>query len=213
METLQPETLPTPCRSGRRMSIFTEVGLIDEETIQQERSPIPSHGQSLKKLRPAQMLRFRSLNDVINRENDDGEHESDWESIYDEEEDASIPLSPKPVVPGQYAISPKFYRLALFSVALALLLPLLQLNPLTRVGVRGGHIPRATIQAQSEHEILSKRDNSPVDVCKRFSGQSTIVNGTLYMYGFRTLTDSQQTSGTWSKFLIIHLYVLLSKFR
>ena len=190
------------------MSIFTEVGLLNEDKIQQERSPIPTHGHSLKKLRPAQMLRFRSRNDVINAENEHVDHDSDWESIYDQDE-AYTPLSPQPVLPVQYTLSTKLYRLAMFSVALALLLPLLQLNPMTRIGVRGVHIPRATIQAESEHAMLSKRNNSATQVCKRFSGQSTIVNGTLYMYGFRTTTDSQQKDNTWSK-SFHQLYLIIS---
>ena len=28
---------------------------------------------------------------------------------------------------------------------------------------------------------------------------AAVVNGTLYMYGFRTSNDSQQKSNTWSK--------------
>lgn len=184
---------------GRRMSIFTEVGLLDEDRIQEERSPVRTLGQSLRRLRPAKMLRFRSRNDVINEVVEEVDDESDWESM-DGEDDTYDTVSAGMPAPSQYVISTKLYRLGLFSVLLALLLPLLQLNPLTRVGVRGGSIPRATIQAETEDSMLVRRDDSPTNVCKRFSGQSAIVNGTLYMYGFRTTTDAKQTENTWSEF-------------
>lgn len=43
-----------------------------------------------------------------------------------------------------------------------------------------------------------KRDDSPVDVCFRFSGQSAIVNGTLYLYGGQVATQQGQVDNTWS---------------
>jgi hypothetical protein len=45
---------------------------------------------------------------------------------------------------------------------------------------------------------LQKRDNSPTNVCKRWSQQSAIVNGTLYLYGGRATLSPGQTSNEWS---------------
>ncbi|KAJ4375169.1 hypothetical protein N0V83_002253 [Neocucurbitaria cava] len=204
MERVRPQ--PAANDNGRRMSVFTEVGLVDEERIRDERSPVRTHGDSLKRLRPAKMLRFRSRNDVINAngEKEDGD-ESDWESVCDEDTKME-PTSTPTVLPAQYTMSTKLYRLGLFSIVLALLLPIFQLNPLARVGVRGGAIPRATIQAVPEDSLLVKRDDSPTDACKRWSGQSTVVNGTLYMYGFREIDDAKQTDNTWTNnFLTLDL--------
>ncbi|KAF2671032.1 hypothetical protein BT63DRAFT_432238 [Microthyrium microscopicum] len=53
---------------------------------------------------------------------------------------------------------------------------------------------------------LQARANSPTDVCKRWSQQSSIVNGTLYLYGGRATTSSTQNSNTWNNdFLSINL--------
>lgn len=205
METERARPQAMAHGNGQRMSIFTEVGLLDEDRIRKERSPVRTLGQSLKRMRPAKMLRFRSRNDVINEVAEEIDDESDWESVDDEDNtydsvSASMPL------PSQHVLSTKLYRLGLFSVLLALLLPLLQLNPLTRIGVRGGTLARATIQAETEDSMLVRREDSPTNVCKRFSGQSAIVNGTLYMYGFRTTTDAKQTDNTWTNdFLTLDL--------
>ena len=170
-----------------------------EDRIRQERSPVRSHGLVLKQLRPAKMLRFRSRNDVINeREHGaDDADDSDWESVCGEDDDTnSQPITT--ILPAQHSIPTKIYRLGLFSLALALMLPLLQFNPISRIGVRGGVIPENLIESNAEGARLLRREDSPTDVCKRWSGQSTIVNGTLYMYGFRTKTDAKQSADTWS---------------
>jgi hypothetical protein len=52
---------------------------------------------------------------------------------------------------------------------------------------------------------LQKRDNSPTNVCKRWSQQSAVVNGTLYLYGGRATLSSDQTSNEWS--MTVSLYM------
>lgn len=51
--------------------------------------------------------------------------------------------------------------------------------------------------------ISAKRQNSNTDVCKRWSGQSAVVNGTIYYYGGRATTSADQTTNEWSTFKII----------
>lgn len=46
-------------------------------------------------------------------------------------------------------------------------------------------------------ETIVTRDISP-DVCLRWSGQSAVINGTLYLYGGNVVTQQSQRSGTWS---------------
>ncbi|SLM37063.1 Kelch-type beta propeller [Lasallia pustulata] len=47
-------------------------------------------------------------------------------------------------------------------------------------------------------EMVAKRQNSPTDICTRWSHQSAIVNGTLYVFGGRATTDIGQTNNTWN---------------
>lgn len=152
------------------------------------------------------MLRFRSRSDVINETAEEDSEDSEWESIYEDEQSKSMSSNTVTTnaVPGSIYIMPaKLYRLGLLSVMLALILPLLQFNVMGLRGVKGGAIPVAAIPAES---MLVKREDSPTDACKRFSGQSAIVNGTLYMYGFRRTTEAKQTDNTWNNdFLTLDL--------
>lgn len=43
-----------------------------------------------------------------------------------------------------------------------------------------------------------KRDNSPTAVCNRWSHQSAVVNGTLYLYGGHAISSSGQSDKTWN---------------
>ncbi|EAS32946.3 kelch repeat protein [Coccidioides immitis RS] len=58
----------------------------------------------------------------------------------------------------------------------------------------------------SHGKALTKREDSPTDVCKRWSQQTAIVNGTLYIYGGRSISQSSQSDNTWNNdFLTIDL--------
>ncbi|KAK2861465.1 hypothetical protein FQN49_004170 [Arthroderma sp. PD_2] len=64
--------------------------------------------------------------------------------------------------------------------------------------------PQQGIHAHAR--ALTRRDNSPTDVCKRWSQQTAIVNGTLYIYGGRSTTDASQDDNTWNdNFLTLDL--------
>ncbi|KAK8205752.1 hypothetical protein IWZ01DRAFT_439688 [Phyllosticta capitalensis] len=55
-------------------------------------------------------------------------------------------------------------------------------------------------------DLLVKRENSPTDVCTRWSQATAVVNGTLYVYGGRAKTDASQSSNTWNNdFLTLDL--------
>lgn len=47
--------------------------------------------------------------------------------------------------------------------------------------------------------VLETRADSPTDVCTRWSHQSAVINGTLYIYGGQATTEPGQTQNTWSK--------------
>lgn len=210
---------PAADGESRRMSVFAEVGLVDEDRLREKRSPVRTHGHLLKQMRPTKMLRFQSGNHDINeRRQPKVDDDRDWKSaVYGDENDQKEATAPTvPLVLAQHTMSTKLYRLGLFSLVLALMLPILSINPMSRLGVMGSIIPEGVQLANAQGMTLVRREDSPVDVCKRWSGQSTIVNGTLYMYGFRTTTDQRQTDDTWSRLtcaIRIHLarhYILTS---
>ena len=206
MERVRPQ--PAVHADCRRMSVFTEVGLVDEQKIQQERSPVRAHGEALKRLRPVKVLRFRSQNDIFGERKEKlDDDEDEWESVYDEDE--TNDSMPTMTIPATQSLMPtRLYRLGLLSLLLALMLPILQLNPLKHVGVAASAVPANSIEANAEHAVLVRREDSPTDACRRWSGQSAIVNGTLYMYGFRRTTEAQQKENTWSMFLKSRSYCL-----
>jgi len=186
------------------MSIFAEVGLVDEDKLREERRPVRTHGRLQRRMQPAQMLRFQDQNDGSNETQSPEEEESDWESVEDEEDTADVP-SATSMLPAQFMTAAKLYRLGLCSLVLALMLPILSTKPMMRIGAMGSMIPANDMPIGRERSMLVGRD-APTDVCKRWSGQSTVVNGTLYLYGFRTTTSQKQTDNTWSMVAGIHAY-------
>ena len=93
------------------------------------------------------------------------------------------------------------------ALLIAILLPLLHHSPLFAnagfpfIGVEG-----SVIKAQNNYPGGSdalytsavKRDNSPTDPCTRFSHQTAIVNGTIYIYGGQATQNAGQTSNNWN---------------
>ena len=95
----------------------------------------------------------------------------------------------------------KLWLLALIALIAGPLLydmPLLSLSNSGIMGVSAGIIPRP--------KILFKRDDSPTDVCNRWSHQSAVVNGTLYIYGGHASQQAGQAQNTWTNdFITIDL--------
>lgn len=127
---------------------------------------------------------------------DEVDGESDWESVDEEEEVTRL----NSTSPSHTITDSRLYRAGFFAIVLALMLPIIQMISVAPLSVYGSTIPRASITSVAERSTLVERADSPTGVCKRWSGQSAIVNGTLYMYGFRTTTDAQQKTDTWSRF-------------
>jgi hypothetical protein len=169
---------------------------VDEDMRRATRSPAPI-ATTFKHLRPARTVRFRSTNSIFGEKKEVGD-ESDWESDVDEDEPCTA-TAPPTILPAPSTMPLRFYRLGIFAFVLAIMLPIISINPISRVGVRGGALPRSTIEAQPENALVVKRDTTSTDACKRWAGQSTIVNGTLYMYGFRKNSSPKDDQNTWSK--------------
>ena len=62
--------------------------------------------------------------------------------------------------------------------------------------------PVAKSQLQGWYEDgshrLSRRDDTNPDVCSRWSQQTALVNGTIYIYGGHATTQQGQQDGTWT---------------
>lgn len=69
------------------------------------------------------------------------------------------------------------------------------------IGVVGVTAKPTRSHMQLDGDRILKRDDTPTDVCKRWSQQTAVVNGTMYIYGGRSMTDSSQSDNTWSTYL------------
>ncbi|EXJ67003.1 uncharacterized protein A1O5_09649 [Cladophialophora psammophila CBS 110553] len=174
----------------RRNSAFLEVGLGGEDAIvdsKLRRDP-----------RPKLQVRFRSDVDVAETE------AIDWA------ESSPSDRATRPQMSPSFRTVPRFLLLAL---VLLLVVPSLHHSPLLIAGAnpldRTAGSPVVGSSQRVKREVLpgsAKRENSPTDVCKRWSGQSALVNGTLYYYGGRATTSSDQTSNEWNNaFLTLDL--------
>lgn len=92
-------------------------------------------------------------------------------------------------------------RLMILAVLLATIVPLAQNSWLTN-GKTVLPTTEAVPTGVQRGANFAKRDNSPTDVCKRWSGQSAIINGTLYYYGGRSITSQGQLENQWNNDLI-----------
>ncbi|KAF2269161.1 kelch repeat protein-like protein [Lojkania enalia] len=190
---------------GRRKSVFLEVGLVDESIIRRERSPTPILvSDPPKRIRPARIVRFRTREDIWEQEAD--YESSEWESTSDSDEMEDNTSAAVALPPSQhFNLYSKLYRIGLLALVLALALPVFQMDSISPVGVKGGAIPTHSIES-SKRSPLRKREDTNTNICKRWSHQTAIVNGTLYMYGGRSTTDATQDSDTWNNdFLTLDL--------
>lgn len=126
-----------------------------------------------------------------------------------EKEDAisSNPIPTSSVTPKRYSL---MSRLGATALLLASVLSLLQGTGLFRQGslpVQGAVAGVIPPEAHANFGVdLSRRDDSPTNVCFRWAQQSAIVNGTLYLYGGQASQQQGQESNTWNNdFLTLDL--------
>lgn len=155
----------------RRSSAFFEAGLEGEDALVDAR---------IRKNSRPRIVRFRSKVEVV------------------EPEAVEIcePVNDMPV------LFPTLGRLLFFALLIAVVLPSLSNSPLLKAGIGpiGAKAGPVGVEFARQHKTLpQKRQDTDTTVCKRWAGQSAIVNGTVYYYGGRTTTDAQQTSDTWSE--------------
>ena len=98
------------------------------------------------------------------------------------------------------------YRLYILAILVVLSVPLLSDVSLigntraSSIGAKAGVTRRSHAIGQSTRiGSVAKRDDSPTDVCNRWSHQSALVNGTIYVYGGHASQEQDQgTENTWT---------------
>ncbi len=177
---------PTP---RRRSSAFFEAGLQGDDALVDAK--VRTHS------RP-RLVRFRSKVEVA-------EPEAVDVSLYTSASTREMP-----------AYFPKLPRLMFLALIIAIVLPSLNSSPLIKAGFgpMGAKAGPVAVPVEKRHKTLpQRRQGSSTDVCKRWSQQSAVVNGTLYLYGGRSTTSDQQTSNTWSMFTCRLLHSCLIRSR
>lgn len=164
-------------QSRRRSSAFTEIGLEGHDSIIDEK---------IRTDRPKLSVRFHSNVSIESNVSDSG--------------------PPTPVVPASPTVKHRsflsqipFAQMALLIALLAITLPTFH-GPLTSSRMV---VPVAAAgpvgNSQGDWRTISeKRQNAGVTVCKRWAGQSAVVNGTVYYYGGRATNSADQKSNEWN---------------
>ncbi|KAI0432569.1 hypothetical protein F5Y09DRAFT_135858 [Xylaria sp. FL1042] len=111
----------------------------------------------------------------------------------------------KPAATSPPTLIAGIHRFTLIALLIAVVLPAISYNN-GRNKVKMNGADAGVIREPIVTSVLKDRANSPTDVCKRWAGQSAILNGTLYYYGGRKKTTTDQTSNTWtSDFITVDL--------
>jgi len=166
----------------RRSSVFLEVGLGGDDPIVDSKLRRDS--------RPKLQVRFRSKVDIVEPEVVDWSATSPGDHL------------PQPQMSPYFPTLPRLLFLALVIVLVA---PSLHTSPLLIAGANPIQKKEPVQRIESPNGVRRgmlpskiKRDDTQTDVCKRWSGQSAVVNGTLYYYGGRATTSADQTANEWS---------------
>jgi hypothetical protein len=181
--------MQSPAREGtlrpRRTSAFRETGLYEDQ-------PQSSSRPNLK-------VRFRSKDDIFESPlppTDDLE----WEDVQEDETENNQYTTVAPMVQAARPVAALIHRLCLVAFILAVIITITHLTPFAGntkplFGASGAPF------TEPVGHPLSKRAEDPTDYCKRWSQQSAIVNGTLYLYGGQKIISSAQKGNTWSMFV------------
>ena len=94
----------------------------------------------------------------------------------------------------------------MLSLVFLLAMPLLNENPLVNtlgssmIGASAAVIKRSDVQKKTlvNGNLVISRAPTDTNVCNRWSQQSALVNGTIYLYGGRATTTDDQTSNEWN---------------
>ncbi|KAK5075551.1 hypothetical protein LTR64_001758 [Lithohypha guttulata] len=164
----------------QRSSIFTEVGLEGHDIIVDEKI----------RDRPRLSVRFRSNVSIV-------------EPHAVESEPLTPTVIPTPSIP--VSSKPLFSRLPFAQIALLIALlavayptfngPSTDSNLMPILAEASPMGPRSEIP---DIRTLPAKRQDTTAVCKRWAGQSAVVNGTVYYYGGRATTSADQTTNQWN---------------
>ncbi len=218
-------TIKTDIKKGRR-SVFQEIGLDDTDA---ER--LASHSPSIPTFNPStRPSHYRSqpsqtFDDILRGQENSSESEKQSklrkearykpqvESVDEKRNPWYSRLAPKgPQIksacsaPTGLATLP---RVAMIAFLLAIVVPgFLTKGP---NGVPADGASAGVIRTEEQldvrtGQVLGKREDSPTDTCTRWSHQSAVLNGTLYIYSGQSKTKSDQSEDTWNNnFLTLDL--------
>lgn len=188
---------------NRYKSAFTEIGLDGAADTTN------CNMRNFLDTRPGSRVRWRSQIDIQETEQ---QHERDFEP--------EISTAKSAATPHQYGSSATIVsRLSFLAVVLAIMIPVLHMSPLLQTGpaVLGAEAAPTTPMPGTHQNLestrLHSRQDNAADICLRWSHQSAVVNGTLYLYGGRSKTDSNQASNTWSMLWPTYSKALTDLFR
>ncbi|KAI1155210.1 hypothetical protein F4825DRAFT_459910 [Nemania diffusa] len=184
-------------RKGRK-SVFREIGL-DDDGENDEKTGDSTGTQSFEEEQIRKTARRPSISSPpTNKRKDTAGEEpaqgkSRWFSRLIAENRPKIKstaTSPPSSISGMQ-------RATLIALIIAVLLPAISYNNGCRI-VKVNGAEAGVIREPIVGSVLQDRANSPTDVCKRWAGQSALLNGTLYYYGGRAKTSANQTDNTWN---------------
>ncbi|TGJ84166.1 hypothetical protein E0Z10_g4612 [Xylaria hypoxylon] len=192
-------------RKGRK-SVFREIGL-DEDDDGQENAENSAGRQSLEEKQSNETTRRRSdsASSAHERkgsvEEETTREKSRWLSRLIPEKRPKI----KSAATAPPAPIGGLHRFTLIAMLMAVVIPALGYNN-GRQKVKANGADAGVIREPVVRGVLEDRANSPTNVCKRWAGQSAVLNGTLYYYGGRAKTTDDQTTNTWTNdFITIDL--------
>lgn len=162
--------------SHRKLSAFLETGLGGEDAIIDDK---------LRQHRPRVQVRFRSHVSII---------EPTQTDIDDRTEPTARPVK---AYSSLASLAAKLPAMAVF-LAVALFLQLL-LTPLSVSSSAPIVVEAGVVAPEAKRTQFERRQDTSTDVCKRWGGQSALVNGTLYYYGGHATSSPDQNSDTWSE--------------
>ncbi|KAI1073890.1 hypothetical protein F5B20DRAFT_596799 [Whalleya microplaca] len=188
---IPPFSMVSNIRKGRR-SIFKEVGLSEEEGDGQRTSNSHSREREFGEITGLGSEPMKQSEQKAPAEGSSSKGRSSWLSK----------LAPirRPEIKSTASAPPpttvSLQRLSVIALLIAVVLPALSYsNGRQTIQTSGADAGLIRPARQTVHET---REASLMDVCTRWSGQSAILNGTLYYYGGRSKTSGDQQTDTWN---------------
>lgn len=111
-------------------------------------------------------------------------------------------MKPVPVSRSSSALT----RMSVLAILMVIMMPLMYDIPLlgkpgpSIIGAKAALIRPTDAESVPSRTgpIVAKRSDTATDVCNRWSQQSALVNGTIYLYGGHASHETDQTDNTWT---------------